>query len=100
MKTRNHNQNFLTRLAVLSSKLQHILSHKTALHDADFARLDELEPLLSTIADDRERLLIGKTPGHVLAASPTTKRAELGNILVVAPTRGGKGLLAEAQLLT
>ena len=31
---------------------------------------------------------------------PTKTRRELGNLLVVAPTRGGKGLLATAQLLS
>jgi type IV secretion system protein VirD4 len=37
---------------------------------------------------------------HVLKVSRTKARRELGNVLVVAPTRGGKGLLAESQLLT
>jgi type IV secretion system protein VirD4 len=36
----------------------------------------------------------------VLHVRPTKARRELGNLLVVAPTRGGKGLLATSQLLT
>jgi hypothetical protein len=91
----------LTRVAVASSKLHHAFSAKDELHDASFARFDELAPLLGTITDPGERLLIGRHKhGQVLAVSPTEKRPELGNILVVAPTRGGKGLLAEPQLLT
>src|SRR5439155_17317089 len=31
---------------------------------------------------------------------PTEKRREIGNCLIVAPTRGGKGLLAVSQLLS
>ena len=38
--------------------------------------------------------------GRVLRVRPTRARRELGNLLVVAPTRGGKGLLATSQLLT
>jgi type IV secretion system protein VirD4 len=36
----------------------------------------------------------------VLRVKPTKTRRELGNMLVTAPTRGGKGLLAVSQLLT
>ena len=37
---------------------------------------------------------------HVLRVRPTNARPELGNLLVVAPTRGGKGSLAVSQLLS
>ena len=37
---------------------------------------------------------------HVLSVRSTPKRRELGNVLVTALTRGGKGLLAISQLLT
>jgi type IV secretion system protein VirD4 len=109
MKTDTHHHHIhgstaahvLTRLAVLSSKLHHLLTNTRDLHDASFARVDELAPLLAAITSTGENLLIGKYMlRHVLAAAPTPKRRELGNIFVVAPTRGGKGLLAEAQLLT
>ena len=40
-------------------------------------------------------LLLGQTRfDHLLAVRATHQRRELGNLLVVAPTRGGKGLLA------
>src|SRR3954447_337928 len=70
------------------------------LHVARFARLDEL----MSLATSRLRssgLLLGRTRfEHLLQVTPTKARRELGNLLVVAPTRGGKGLLATSQLLT
>src|SRR3712207_62738 len=46
-------------------------------------------------------LLLGSTRfNHTLRVQSQKKRRELGNVLVVAPTRGGKGLLATSQLLT
>src|SRR3954468_10129186 len=70
------------------------------LHVARFARIDEL----ATLASPRPRrfgLLLGRTRfRHLLHVTPTKTRRELGNVLVVAPTRGGKGLLATTQLLT
>jgi type IV secretion system protein VirD4 len=71
------------------------------LHSARFARLGELEELLSAAADREPSLLFGMRPfGNMLRVRPTPARRELGNLLVVAPTRGGKGLLAVGQLLT
>jgi hypothetical protein len=46
-------------------------------------------------------LLVGVSPfNHALSVRATPKRRELGNVLVTALTRGGKGLLAISQLLT
>src|SRR5689334_12545599 len=46
-------------------------------------------------------LLIGIGPyNQVLAVTPAPNRRELGNIIVIAPPRHGKGLHATAQLLT
>src|SRR5258708_35632704 len=55
-------------------------------------------------------MVINQTPYSLLLAvkrfkefflgGPTSRRRELGKMLVVAPTRGGKGLLAVRQLLT
>src|SRR5207247_1157987 len=45
-------------------------------------------------------LLLGTTKAGFVAVRPTQERAELGNLLIVAPTRGGKGLLAVSQLLS
>ena len=71
----------------------------TRLHQARFSRIDELNPLLQrTPASDG--LLLGTTPVGFAAVRPTQERRELGNLLVAAPTRGGKGLLAVSQLLS
>jgi type IV secretion system protein VirD4 len=48
-----------------------------------------------------DSLLLGISNfSRILHVRSTKKRRELGNCLVVAPTRGGKGLLAVSQLLT
>lgn len=71
------------------------------LHNARFARIDELASLLSSTLTAETSLLLGVSHlDHVLRVRPTPTRRELGNLLVVAPTRGGKGLLATSQLLT
>src|SRR4051812_24374375 len=45
--------------------------------------------------------LMGVTPSNrILCVRPTEKQSELGNILVDARTRGGKGILAKPQILT
>jgi type IV secretion system protein VirD4 len=75
-----------------------------ALHRARFAKHDELKDLLSPVPRS-DGVLLG-TKRHLLffkrfaIVRPTTKRREIGNTLVVAPTRGGKGLLAISQLLS
>src|SRR3954471_14368325 len=70
------------------------------LHVSRFARVDELASIVTHRAENAS-LLLGRTRfRHLLQVSATPKRRELGNLLVVAPTRGGKGLLATSQLLT
>src|SRR4051794_24991860 len=70
------------------------------LHVSRFARIDELAGIVTHRAEEAS-LLLGRTRfRHLLQVSATPKRRELGNLLVVAPTRGGKGLLATSQLLT
>lgn len=74
-----------------------------ALHRARFARLEEVWPLLSSsfIADS---VLLGTRrflfSTRLATVRKTRQRPELGNLLIVAPTRSGKGLLAVSQLLT
>jgi hypothetical protein len=71
-----------------------------SLHRARFARAHELRGLVSHVFEETS-LLLGRAPlGRIYQVRPTPKRRELGNMLVVAPTRGGKGLLAVSQLLT
>jgi len=74
-----------------------------ALHRARFAHLDEVWPLLSAsfvpdgVLLGTRRWLLRK---WMVTVRKTKQRPELGNLLIVAPTRSGKGLLAVSQLLT
>src|SRR3954447_9735430 len=85
--------------SVIHQMMGGLLLHRH-LHVARFARLDEL----ASLASPRPRtsgLLLGRTGfRQLLQVLPSKARRELGNLLVVAPTRGGKGLLATSQLLT
>lgn len=74
------------------------------IHRARFARLHEIRELLSgtpnpdgVILGTKRLFLMVK---RYVCVRPTKKRREIGNLLIVAPTRGGKGLLATSQLLT
>src|SRR5436305_4602007 len=69
------------------------------LHRARFARIDEIAHLVS-MTPPPDGLLLGRRNGHFVTVRPTKTRRELGNLLVVAPTRSGKGLLAVSQLLS
>src|SRR5512133_1672624 len=72
---------------------------RSGLHTARFARPTELQRLAGTRTGPSLVLGVGSF-GQVLRVTPTPVRSALGNLLIVAPTRGGKGLLATAQLLT
>ncbi len=71
------------------------------LHQARFAKRDELRDLLHT-SFPPDGLLLGKSRyvRTILAVRPRKKHREIGNLLIVAPTRLGKGLLAVSQLLS
>jgi type IV secretory pathway TraG/TraD family ATPase VirD4 len=91
---------FLYHFASFCSLLIGGILWRRHLHVARFARLDELRSLV-THQPTPESLLLGRTKyGHLLEVRATHQRRELGNLLVVAPTRGGKGLLATSQLLS
>jgi type IV secretion system protein VirD4 len=88
-------------LAVAAYHLASFFSRNTNLHTARFARLHELTDLLSTSLEPDTSLLLGAHHlDHVLRVKPQSTRREPGNLLIAAPTRGGKGLLAVSQLLT
>ncbi|MFL5697233.1 MAG: type IV secretory system conjugative DNA transfer family protein [Ktedonobacteraceae bacterium] len=75
-----------------------------ALHRARFAKRHELSELLQK-APCPDGVLLGKRKdwlffNRFVVVRPTEKRREIGNCLIVAPTRGGKGLLAISQLLS
>jgi type IV secretion system protein VirD4 len=74
-------------------------SRDNSLHRARFAKTHELANILSP-APRPDALILGARAGDIVTVSPTPTRSELGNLLVVAPTRGGKGLLAVSQLLS
>src|SRR5436305_65062 len=75
-----------------------------ALHKARFAKRHELAELLQKVPCS-DGVLLGTRKdwlffNRYVSVRPTQKRRELGNTLIVAPTRGGKGLLAVSQLLS
>ena len=94
-------QRLLYELTVFFNRLIAFLLTSRKLHNARFARLDELVSLSSPLQNVETSLLLGVNHfNHVLSVRPTKTRSELGNLLIVAPTRGGKGLLAISQLLS
>nr|MDQ3830763.1 type IV secretory system conjugative DNA transfer family protein [Candidatus Tectomicrobia bacterium] len=77
------------------------LRYSRKAYPADFAHPHEIDQLLTSTWHNEAGLLLGVSPfNQVYSVRATPERRELGNILVDAPTRGGKGLLAIAQLLT
>src|SRR5713101_5811607 len=77
---------------------------KVAIHRARFARHAELKELLCP-EPCVDGVLLGMKRVFLLfrryvVVRPTKNRQEIGNTLVVAPSRGGKGLLAISQLLS
>jgi hypothetical protein len=75
-----------------------------ALHRARFAKRHELKELLQK-ALCPDSVLLGTRKewlffNRYVVVRPTHKRREIGNCLIVAPTRAGKGLLAISQLLS
>jgi len=75
-----------------------------AIHQARFAHRRELKELLQK-SPHPCGILLGKRRDFLflkrfVAVCPTKTRREIGNTLVVGPTRSGKGLLAISQLLS
>src|SRR2546425_12657693 len=70
------------------------------LHKARFARMNELIGITSRDPLTTSLLLGVNRLKQFLCVRPINTRRELGNLLVVGPTRSGKGLLATSQLLT
>ncbi len=70
------------------------------LHRARFAAIDEAASITANDPPPVSLLLAVNRFKQFFLVRPTSTRRELGNMLVVAPTRGGKGLLAVSQLLT
>jgi type IV secretion system protein VirD4 len=89
-------------IATLIEKVLHFLiwGFDKRLHRARYARLDELSSITSRNPDPTSLLIGVNRWKQFLLVRPTKTRRELGNMLIVAPTRGGKGLLATSQLFT
>ena len=91
----------LYNLSVFSNILNKAFGHNNHLHNARFAKINELKELTIDDFNEKTTLLIGKDKfDQILRVSSNVNRRELGNFLAVAPTRGGKGLLATSQLLS
>jgi hypothetical protein len=97
---------FFYRLAVFvsrahASRVWKVLFPKPeALHKDRFALAHEVDDL-TTDSLPTDSLLLGVNQfSRLLRVRATPQRRELGNILIEAPTGGGKGLLAVCQLLT
>jgi type IV secretion system protein VirD4 len=85
---------------VVFNRIRAFFENSAHLHTARFAHPHELEHLHSRTWHSEPGLLLGVSSfNQVLTVRPTKKRRELGNLLVTAPSRGGKGLLAVSQLL-
>jgi len=91
----------LRRASSTLSRVNALLPKSPQLYSDRFAHTHEIDPLVSERWHNETGLLVGVSAfNHVLSVRQTPKRRELGNILVDALTRGGKGLLAISQILT
>jgi type IV secretion system protein VirD4 len=91
---------FFYPLAVVLSWWNATFGKSEALYQARFASDHEVA-YLTTDSLPAKSLLLGMTHfSRILHVRATPKRRELGNILIEAPTGGGKGLLAVSQLLS
>jgi hypothetical protein len=70
------------------------------LHKAAFASKKEAASLNTASLPPVALLMAMEGSSRFLSVQPTKKRRELGNLLIVGPTRSGKGLLATSQLLS
>ena len=77
-----------------------LVGFDTRLHRARFARRHELADLLHYMPDPISLLLGVNRLRHFFLVRSLSNRRELGSMLIVGPTRSGKGLLATSQLLT
>ena len=91
----------LQRMSATLSWVQAHLPKSPQLFRDRFAHTHEINPLVSHNWHHEAGLLLGVSAfNQILSVRRTPKRRELGNVLVDALTRGGKGLLAISQLLT
>src|SRR5438105_7979167 len=90
----------LTNVTILLSRLASLGGGSGELHHARFGFPHELASVTGHSLDGAH-LLLGRSPlGGIYRVSPSRQRPELGHLLVVAPPRSGKSLLAASQILT
>jgi len=84
------------------SRIKSLLSNSKNLYNSRWAYPHELQSLHGLdLASPSTGLLLGVNQfDQPLSVRPIPSRQELGNLLLVAPTRGGKGLTSISQLLT
>src|SRR5215211_4157773 len=93
-------KHLLYHLSLFLSRWNAFFPKAEALHKDRFA-LDHEVADLTTGTLPSDSLLFGVNHfSRILHVRATPQRRELGNILIEAPTGGGKGLLAVCQLLT
>jgi type IV secretion system protein VirD4 len=93
-------QQFLFANVVFVNRIITAFQQTQNLHTARFANLYELTGLLTNSLAETGLLLGVGYFNRILRIQSTATRRELGNMLVVAPPRSGKSVLATAQLLT
>ena len=91
---------FLTNFNILLSRLSSLGGSRGQLHHARFGLPHELAQVTGHTLDG-QHLLLGRSPlGGIYRVAPSKQRPELGHMLVIAPPRSGKSLLAASQILT
>jgi len=93
-------QHAIIFLSAIVNRIISLLSFDTALHKARFARIDELSVLFCPHPNDRGLLMGVHKSQQFVVIEQNKNRREIGNLLIVGPTRSGKGLLATSQLLS
>jgi type IV secretion system protein VirD4 len=90
----------LDNVNIFLSRLGSLRGHSQELYHARFALPHELQGLISHTLDETALLVSTTHLGGIYRVTPTRERRELGNMLVCAPPRSGKSILAMSQLLT
>src|SRR5437764_5820184 len=91
---------FVPSVTIFLSRLASLGGGSGQLHHARFGLAHELASVTGHSLDGAH-LLVGRSPlGGIYRVSPSRQRPELGHMLVVAPPRSGKSLLAASQILT
>ncbi len=82
------------------NRISAYIQEKNHLHTSRFAHNFELLPLMSNTFDSGGLLIGEGAYNQILRVRKTPERPQLRNMLIVARTGGGKGLLAIPQILT